>query len=66
MGVIARRLCDEAIADAYTWLLSTVWSTDYSIRLRGLENAKQALIKIGSATPDLNVEDLCDKGFMLV
>ena len=53
-------------ADAYTWLLSTVWSTDYSIRLRGLENAKQALIKIGSATPDLNVEDLCDKGFMLV
>ncbi|HLP50420.1 MAG TPA: ABC transporter substrate-binding protein [Chitinophagales bacterium] len=62
-------LCDRfklSEADAYTWLLSTVWSSDYSIRVRGLENAKQALLKIGSVTADLNVEDLCDKGFMLV
>lgn len=53
-------------ADAYTWLLSTVWSTDYSVRLRGLENAKQALIKIGSASAELNVETLCDHTLTLV
>lgn len=47
-------------ADAYTWLLSTVWSSDYTVRLRGLENAKQALVKIGSVNADLNVEELCD------
>ena len=52
--------------DAYTWLLSTVWSSDYTVRLRGLENAKQALLKIGSVTADLNVEDLCDEGISLV
>ena len=49
-------------ADAYTWLLSTVWSADYSVRLRGLENAKQALMKTGSVNADLNIEDLCDEG----
>ncbi len=53
-------------SDAYTWLLSTVWSSDYTIRRRGLENAKQALIKIGSATADLDVEGLCDEGLTLV
>lgn len=53
-------------ADAYTWLLSTVWSSDYTVRLRGLENAKQALLKIGSVSADLNVEDLCDTGITLV
>ena len=53
-------------ADAYTWLLSTVWSHDYSVRLRGLENAKQALMKTGSVTADLNIEDLCDEQITLV
>jgi sulfonate transport system substrate-binding protein len=53
-------------ADAYTWLLSTVWSHDYSVRLLGLENAKQALLKIGSVTADLDVRALCDEGLTLV
>ncbi len=45
--------------DARTWLLRTVWSSDYSVRHLGLENAKQALIKIGSATRSLSIEHLC-------
>ncbi len=53
-------------ADAYTWLLSTVWSSDYTVRLRGLENAKQALMKIGSVGAELNVEGLCDDELSLV
>lgn len=53
-------------ADAFTWLLSTVWSSDYSVRLRGLENAKQALMKISSVGAELNIEDLCDEGVSLV
>jgi ABC-type nitrate/sulfonate/bicarbonate transport system substrate-binding protein len=53
-------------ADAYTWLLSTVWSSDYSVRLLGLENAKQALLKIGSVNADLDVRELCDAGLTLV
>lgn len=52
--------------DAYTWLLSTVWSHDYSVRMLGLENAKQALIKIGSVTADLDVSELCDKSLTLI
>ena len=46
--------------DTRTWLNSTVWSADYSVRLQGLENAKQALVKIGSVSADLDVTDLCD------
>jgi hypothetical protein len=53
-------------ADAYTWLLSTVWSSDYTIRLRGLENARQALVKIGSATSGLDIKTLCDEQLHLV
>jgi ABC-type nitrate/sulfonate/bicarbonate transport system substrate-binding protein len=53
-------------ADAYTWLLSTVWSSDYSVRLLGLENAKQALMKIGSVNADLDVKELCDDSLALV
>jgi ABC-type nitrate/sulfonate/bicarbonate transport system substrate-binding protein len=52
--------------DAYTWLLSTVWSSDYSVRLLGLENAKQALVKIGQAPESLQVATLCDSGLKLV
>ena len=52
--------------DAHTWLNSTVWSADYSVRLQGLENAKQALLKIGSVSAELNVEELCDKQLSLV
>lgn len=48
--------------DAETWLHSTVWSTDFSIRLSGLENAKNALVKIGKADAELDVEKLCDTG----
>lgn len=46
--------------DASTWLHSTVWSSDYLVRAAGLENAKQALIQIGSVKPDLKIVDLCD------
>ncbi|MFN8286268.1 MAG: ABC transporter substrate-binding protein [Chitinophagales bacterium] len=53
-------------SDAYTWLLSTVWSSDYVVRLMGLENAKQALLRIGSVSPDLNVQDLCDSRLTLI
>ncbi|MES2619978.1 MAG: ABC transporter substrate-binding protein [Bacteroidota bacterium] len=51
--------------DASTWLRSTVWSSDYTIRLQGLENARQALIKIGSVNASLKVEELCDEGLAL-
>jgi len=47
-------------ADASSWLHSTVWSSDYLVRAAGLENAKQALIKIGSVNPNLKIEELCD------
>ncbi len=65
VGLLCKRF-KLSESDAYTWLLSTVWSSDYSVRLMGLENAKQALLKIGSVTPDLNVQDLCDSGLTLV
>lgn len=45
--------------DAINWLHSTVWSNDYTIRLQGLENAKQALIKIGNANHQMNVDSYC-------
>jgi sulfonate transport system substrate-binding protein len=51
--------------DALIWLNSTVWSADYSVRLQGLENAKQALIKIGSVSADLSVAELCDTSMSL-
>lgn len=52
--------------DARTWLHATEWSDDYTVRLRGLENAKQALLKTGSVKTDLNVEELCDSGLTWV
>jgi sulfonate transport system substrate-binding protein len=52
-------------ADATTWLHSTVWSSDYSVRLLGLQNAKEALMKIGSVNADLNVSALCDASLTL-
>jgi len=52
-------------ADAYTWLLSTFWSSDYSVRLLGLENAKQALMKIGTVNADLDISELCDNSSQL-
>jgi ABC-type nitrate/sulfonate/bicarbonate transport system substrate-binding protein len=52
--------------DASTWLRSTSWSHDYTIRLQGLENAKNALVKIGSVAQDLNVAELCDSKVLLV
>ena len=53
-------------ADTYAWLHSTVWSSDYSVRLLGLENAKQALLKIGSANTGLDVSELCDESLLLI
>lgn len=53
-------------ADALAWLQSTEWSHDYSVRLRSLENAKQALIKIGSVDPELDVKGLCDEALSLI
>ncbi len=53
-------------SDAQTWLNSTVWSSDYSIRLQGLENAKQALLKIGSVSTDIDIAQLCDEQLQLV
>ena len=52
--------------DAATWLHSTVWSSDYAIRIQGLENAKQALLKIGGVNADLKVAELCDESLMLL
>jgi ABC-type nitrate/sulfonate/bicarbonate transport system substrate-binding protein len=46
--------------DANTWLQSTVWSTDDTVRKQGLENAKQGLLKIGNVFPGLEIADLCD------
>lgn len=51
--------------DATTWLRSTVWSSDYFVRLAGLENAKQALVKIGSVNPSLKIEDLCNESLKM-
>lgn len=52
--------------DARTWLHSTVWSTDYIVRLQGLENAKHALLKIGGVNADLNIAGLCHAQLTLV
>jgi ABC-type nitrate/sulfonate/bicarbonate transport system substrate-binding protein len=52
--------------DARTWLQSTEWSRDYTVRLLGLENAKQALMKIGSVSAELDIKQLCDEGLRLV
>ena len=52
--------------DAETWLHSTVWSADFSIRLSGLENAKNALLKIGKTTAQLEVDKLCNAGMKLI
>jgi sulfonate transport system substrate-binding protein len=52
-------------ADATTWLHATVWSSDYTVRLQGLENAKEELVKIGSVDAGLNVADLCDANLSL-
>jgi sulfonate transport system substrate-binding protein len=51
--------------DASTWLHATVWSSDYSARRQGLENAKEALVKIGSVNAALDVAALCDEGLRL-
>lgn len=53
-------------SDAQTWLRATVWSSDYSIRLQGLENAKQALLKIGSVSAEIDCAQLCDKRLQLI
>lgn len=53
-------------ADAYSWLRSTVWSSDYTVRLRGLENAKQALLKIGRVSTEMSMSDLCDTDITLI
>lgn len=53
-------------ADAYNWLRSTVWSSDYTVRLRGLENAKQALLKIGRVSTEMSMSDLCDTDITLL
>lgn len=45
--------------DAINWLNSTIWSGDYTIRQQGLENAKQALIKIGNTNHQIHVRDYC-------
>lgn len=53
-------------ADAAIWLKSTTWSHDFSIRMQGLENAKSALVKIGSVAENLSVKNLCDTNIILV
>lgn len=52
--------------DAQTWLRSTVWNTGFSIALQGLENAKNALVKIGSVPDNFNVGSFCASGLKLV
>lgn len=59
-----RLLCERfklSETDAAAWLRATVWSADYTIRLQGLENAKQALLKTRSVDAGLKVADLCDE-----
>lgn len=52
--------------DAITWLQATVWSSDFSIRVSGLENAKNALLKVGKASLGLEVSSLCHSSMKLI
>ena len=52
--------------DAITWLPATVWSSDFSIRVSGLENAKNALLKVGKASLGLDVSSLCHSSMKLI
>jgi sulfonate transport system substrate-binding protein len=65
IGLLKQRfnMSDE---DAHTWLHSTVWSTDDTVRRQGLENAKQGLLKIGNVYAGLEIEDLCDSRIKLI
>lgn len=52
--------------DATAWLQATVWSSDFSIRVSGLENAKNALLKVGKVLPGLDVSGLCHSSIKLI
>ena len=47
-------------SDVSSWLGSTVWNTDFTIRRKGLENAIVALSKINSMPVDLDIRHLCE------
>ena len=46
--------------DIISWMGSTVWNTDFTIRKRGLENAIEALSKINHQPLQLDIKKLCD------
>jgi ABC-type nitrate/sulfonate/bicarbonate transport system substrate-binding protein len=46
--------------DVTSWMGSTVWNTDFTIRKKGLENAIDALSKINHAPLQVDVQKLCD------
>jgi len=46
--------------DISTWMGSTIWNTDFTIRSKGLENAIHALSKINHEPLDLDIKKLCD------
>jgi sulfonate transport system substrate-binding protein len=47
-------------ADITNWMGSTVWNTDFTIRKRGLENAIEALSKIGEQPLKVDIKKMCD------
>lgn len=46
--------------DIISWMGSTVWNTDFTIRQKGLENAIEALSKINHQPLQLDIKKLCD------
>jgi hypothetical protein len=46
--------------DIISWMGSTIWNTDFTIRKKGLENAIEALSKINHQPLQLDIKRLCD------
>jgi len=46
--------------DISSWMGSTVWNTDFSIRKKGLENSIEALSKISEQPLQVDIQKLCD------
>ncbi len=48
--------------DINSWMGSTVWNTDFTIRKKGLENAIEALSKINNTAAHIDIKQLCAEG----
>jgi len=46
--------------DIISWMGSTIWNTNFTIRKKGLENAIEALSKINHQPLQLDIKRLCD------